>query len=195
MASDYGCEIHAAISEDKTIARGKLMSGNATVKATVGGKSQVSYSISTKTLILTIAGALAFWITNFMISLTPIAAEYRAGLSISYIPMIVESLVGGLVIAFMVSYFLIRFYNRIPAANPIMKSVFLSLIALIAATAILELPASLGANGDVLHYFLIGLLFNVLRILALGIVIGLLMGLLHKGYTTTKSGSKSLRAS
>ena len=171
------------------------MSGNATVGANVGGKRHLSYSIFTKTLILTIAGALAFWVTNFAISLTPIAAEYRAGLSISYIPMIVESLVGGLIIALLVSYFLIRFYNRIPASKPIIKSVFLSLIALIAATAILELPASFGASGDVLHYFLIGLLFNVLRILALGIAIGLLMSLLHKGYTTTESGSKSLRAS
>ncbi len=64
---------------------------------------------------LAVAGGVAFWVTNFLISLTPIAAMYRAALSISYLPMVlVESLVGGLVIGFCVGYFLLRFFEKIP---------------------------------------------------------------------------------
>jgi NhaP-type Na+/H+ or K+/H+ antiporter len=123
---------------------------------------------------LTLAGGAAFWATNFAISRTPIAAEYRAALSISYLSMIVQSLIGGLIIGFCVSYFLLRFFDKIPSRNPILKSVILSLIALIFATIVLEAPSSSLATSDVLRYFLIGAMFNVLRILALGIVVGYL---------------------
>jgi len=131
--------------------------------------------LSKKLYKLTIGGGLAFWVTNFAISRTPIAAEYRAALSISYLPMIVESLIGGLIIGFLVSYFLLRFFDKIPTENPILKSVILSFIALIIVTILLGVPASfLTPNSDPMGYFLIGALFNVLRILALGIVIGYL---------------------
>ena len=44
---------------------------------------------------LALAGGVAFWATTFATSLLPIAAEYRAALSISYLPMVlVKSLVG-----------------------------------------------------------------------------------------------------
>jgi len=126
-------------------------------------------------LSLAIGGGLAFWVTNFAISLTPIAAEYRAGLSISYFPMLFEALIGGLIIACFVSYFLLRFFDKIPTKNPILKSLILSSIALIIVTILLEVPAKFITYTDNgLYYFLIGLLFNVLRILALGIIIGCL---------------------
>jgi hypothetical protein len=145
-----------------------------------------------KVVILAIVGGLAFWLTNFGISRTPIAAEYRAGLSISYFPMLVEALVGGLIIGFFVSYFLLRFYNKIPSQNPILKSVILSLIALILATILLEIPSHfLIPNSDPMRYFLMGLLFNVLRILALGIVIGYLYKKLYKGSNSVVVASKS----
>jgi hypothetical protein len=63
---------------------------------------------------LALAGGLAFWLTNFAISLTPIAAEYRAALSISYLPMLLESLLGGLLIGFCAGYSLLRFFHQIP---------------------------------------------------------------------------------
>ena len=126
-------------------------------------------------LVLAIVGGLGFWVTNFAISLTPIAAEYRAALSISYLPMLLEALLGGLIIGFCVSYFLLRFFGKIPTKNPILKSIILSFIALIIFTMLIEVPAKfLTATSDALRYFLMGLLFNVLRILALGIVIGYL---------------------
>jgi hypothetical protein len=134
-----------------------------------------SKEIWRKALVLAIVGGLAFWVTNFAISLTPIAAEYRTALSISYLPMIVESLIGGLIIGFFASYFLLRFFDKIPTKNPILKSVILSLIALIIVTILIEVPSHfLTPNSDPMRYFLIGTMFNVLRILALGIVIGYL---------------------
>lgn len=126
-----------------------------------------------KLSILAIAGGAAFWLTNFAISLTPIAAEYRAALSISYFPMLVEALLGGLIIGFLVSYLLLRFFNRIPGKSAILKSVILSIAALIVLTLLVEVPAKFfpPVNNPV-RYFLIGFLFNVIRIPALGLAIG-----------------------
>lgn len=146
---------------------------------------------SKKTLMMTIAGGLAFWVTNFAISLTSIAAEYRIALSISYFPMLLEALVGGLIIGFCVSYSLLRFYSKIPAKNPILKSVILSLAALLAVEALIEVPSKfLTPTSDALHYFLVGALFNVLRILALGIVVGIVYERLNG---RTQSSSADLR--
>jgi len=41
-----------------------------------------------------LAGASAFWVANLAISATPMAADYRAELSIPYIPMLVEAAIG-----------------------------------------------------------------------------------------------------
>jgi uncharacterized protein YacL len=126
-----------------------------------------------RTAILTIAGGAAFWLSNFAISRTPIAAEYRAALSISYYPMLLESLIGGLIIGFFVSSFLLRSFNMIPFKNPIQKSLILSLIVIIIATILLQVPASFFTKtNNALRYFLIGTLFNLIRIFALGIAIG-----------------------
>jgi hypothetical protein len=148
---------------------------------TVGDKRQMPSGAYKKALILAIGGGLAFWLTNFAISLTPIAAEYRAGVSISYFPMLLEALVGGLIIGLGVSYFLLRFFDKIPTKNPILKSVILSFIALIIVTILLEVPSHFFTpNNDPMRYFLVGLLINVLRILALGVVIGYLYGRLYR---------------
>jgi NhaP-type Na+/H+ or K+/H+ antiporter len=135
---------------------------------------------------LVIVGGAAFWATNFAISRTPIAAEYRAALSISYLPMLVESLIGGLIIGFFVSFSLLRFFDKIPVKDPILKSVILSSIALIIVTILLEGPARFLTPGDALRYFLIGALFNVLRILALGMAIGYLYKRLYRPELTDK---------
>ena len=148
---------------------------------TVQDKRQTSHEFYKKLYKLTVAGGVAFWAANFAISLTPIAAEYRAALSISYLPMIVESLIGGLIIGFFVSYFLLRFFDKIPTKNPILKSVILSFIALIIVTILIEVPSHfLTPNSDPMHYFLIGAMINILRILALGVVIGYLYGRLYR---------------
>jgi hypothetical protein len=125
--------------------------------------------------LLAVAGGLGFWVVNFAISLTPIAAEYRAALSISYFPMLLEALIGGLIIGFCVSYSLLRFFDKLPIKSPILKSVTLSFIALIVVTMLIEVPAKfLTPTNDAMRYFLIGITFNIIRIPTLGIVIGYL---------------------
>ncbi|KPV53208.1 hypothetical protein SE17_10990 [Kouleothrix aurantiaca] len=129
---------------------------------------------------LAIAGGGAFWLANVAISLTPIAAEYRAALSIAYLPMLLEALLGGLMIGFCVSYCLLRFFDALPTPNPILKSVIVSFIALLGVTLLIEAPAKfLAPTGAALRLFLIGTLFNVLRILALGVAIGYLAKEIH----------------
>jgi hypothetical protein len=86
--------------------------------------------------------------------------------------MLLESLLGGLIIGFCVSYFLLRYFDKIPTKNPILKSVILSFVALVIATILIDVPRSFQAPNDTLYFFLIGLMFNVVRFLFLGIVIG-----------------------
>ena len=125
-----------------------------------------------KVFVLTLVGGLTFWLANFAISRTPIAAEYRAAMTISYYPMLLESLIGGLIIGVWVSYPLLRFFDKIPGKDPIRKSVILSLIVLIVVTILLGGPSSFFTTINVLRYFIIGTVFNVIRIFALGIAIG-----------------------
>jgi hypothetical protein len=95
-------------------------------QATGRSKRQTSHEFYKKLYKLTGAGGAAFWITDFVISVSPIATEYRAAFSISNLPMaLVEALVGGLIIGCCVSYFPPRFSDRIPTKNPILKSVIL----------------------------------------------------------------------
>ena len=131
--------------------------------------------------VLAVAGGAAFWLANFAISLTPIAAEYRAALTISYFPMLLEALIGGLLIAFCVSYFLLRFWGKLPTKHPILKSVILTFIVLVIVTILIAGPSSYLATGDVMRYFLIGTTFNLIRFLALGMGIGWLYKRLNGG--------------
>ncbi len=133
---------------------------------------KISKDIWKKVFVLTLVGGLAFWLANFAISRTAIAAEYRAAMSISYNSMLLESLIGGLIIGLWVSYPLLRFFDRIPVKDPILKSIILSLFVLVIVTILLGGPSSFYATNNVLRYFIIGTIFNLIRILALGIAIG-----------------------
>src|SRR4030043_476328 len=105
-----------------------------------------------------------------------------AAFSISYLPMaLVEALVGGLIIACFVSYFLLRFFDKIPTKNPILKTLILSFVALL----IIEVLSTFGNPSNAYVYLLVDTVMNVPRILALGIVIGYLYKKLY--------GSESLR--
>ena len=151
--------------------------------------------LSKKLFILTMGGGVVFWVTTIAISLLPIAAEYRSVFSKASIQTVwVASLPAGLIIGFCVSYFLLRFFDKIPTKNPILKSVIISLIALVIMTILNLVPYSFLGQRDVLHYFLIGTIFNVLRILALGIVIGYLYRRLDKGSDPSANASKSAQA-
>jgi len=141
---------------------------------TVRDKRQRSYEFYKKLYKLTIGGGVVFWAITIAASLLPIAAEYRAALSISNIQTVwVDSLLVGMIIGCCLSYSLLRFFDKIPTKNPILKSVILSFIALVIAIILTEVPASF-RTSDALHYFLIGAMLNVPRFLILGIVIGYL---------------------
>ncbi len=125
-----------------------------------------------KVLVLTLVGGMAFWLANLAISRTGIAAEYRAAMSISYYPMLLESLIGGLIIGLWVSFLLLRFFDNVPTKDPILKSVLLSSLVLVIVTIVPGGPSSFIATSNVVRYFTIGTVFNAIRITALGIAIG-----------------------
>jgi hypothetical protein len=125
--------------------------------------------------ILTIGGGVTFWVTTIATSLLPIAAEYRAAFSNWSIQTVwVDSLFVGMVIGGCVSYSLIRLFAKIPTKDPIQKSVILSFVALVMATILIDVPRSFYGPGAALYYFLIGVMFNLVRFLLLGVVIGYL---------------------
>lgn len=141
--------------------------------ATVGGSTTRWASV----LRLAAWGGLGFWLANFAISLTSLAAEYRSALSIAYAPMLFEALLAGLIFALAVSYVLLRFHDVLPGRSAVAKSVMLSVGASILATGLLEVVArSSASTDDPPRYFLIGLGINILRFLVLGLVIGSLHG-------------------
>jgi hypothetical protein len=138
-----------------------------------------STNISKNLYKLTIGGGAVFWATTIAISLLPIAAEYRAAFSKRSwnIQMVwVDSLIVGMVIGCCVSYSLLRYFDKLPTKDPILKSAILSFIALVIAITLIDLPQSflLLGPGDAMHYFLIGIMLNVPRFLFLGMVIGYL---------------------
>jgi len=134
--------------------------------------------LSKKVFKLTIAGGLVFWTTTIATSLLPIAAEYRAAYSNWSIQTVwITSLFMGMIIGYGVSYFLLRYFDKIPSKNPILKSMILSFIALIIAVILIDVPQSffgMRNSFDALYYFLIGVMFNAARFLFLGTVIGYL---------------------
>jgi hypothetical protein len=166
-----------------------------TNKKTARGDKKVSGSkdLWKMAFVLALAGGLAFWLANFAISRTAIAAEYRAAMSISYNPMLLESLIGGLIIGFWVGYPLLRFFDRIPVKDPILKSVILSLFVLVIITILIGNPSVYYTTGNVLRYFIIGTVFNMIRILALGIAIGYVCKRQYKGNNSSVLTSKPAR--
>jgi len=132
-------------------------------------KPQSSREFSKKLLKLAVAGGMAFWITDFIISVSPIAAEYKAAFSISSLPVaLVEALAGGMVIAFCVSFFLLRFFDRLPGNKTILKALILSFGAMV----IFEVFSALGNPAHTSIYLLLDTGMNAPRFLALGLVIG-----------------------
>jgi hypothetical protein len=134
--------------------------------------------LSKKVFKLAIAGGLVFWATTIATSLLPIAAEYRAAYSNWSMQTVwVTSFFIGMIIGYCVSYFLLRYFDKIPSKNPILKSMIISFIALIIAVILIDVPQSffgMRNSFDASYYFLIGVIFNAARFLLTGIVIGYL---------------------
>lgn len=144
-------------------------------RATDQSKRHKRFKFNKKLLTLTIVGGLVFWITSIATSLLPIAAEYRAAFSNWSIQTVwVGSLLMGMIIGCCVSYSLLRFFDKISAKSPILKSMKLSFIALVIAIILIDVPMILHEPGAPLYYFLIGVMFDVVRFLFLGFSIGYL---------------------
>ena len=79
-------------------------------------KLQFSREFSKNLFALAAAGGATFWITDFVMAVfSPIAVKYKTAFSISSLPVaLIEALIGGLVIAFCVSFFLLRFFSGHP---------------------------------------------------------------------------------
>ena len=134
-------------------------------------KAQASREFPKKLLMLAAAGGTAFWIIDFVISVSPIAAEYKAAFSISSLPVaLVEALAGGVVIALCVSLFLLRFFDRIPGKKSIFKALILSFFIMV----IIEVFSALGNPAHASVYLLLDTGMNAPRFIALGLVIGYL---------------------
>ena len=130
-------------------------------------------------LLLTVGGGVAFWVFTYPFSLLPIAADFRAALSISYFQVvIVESLIGGMIISGILSYLMLRFFGKIPTKNPILKSVILSTIALIIDLVLISVAAIRTSNA--LNVVLIGAVLNIPRFLFVGVAIGYLYNEIKK---------------
>jgi hypothetical protein len=139
----------------------------------VTGQSQVQASreFSKKLLVLAAAGGAAFWITDFVIAVSPITEEYKAAFSISSLPVaLVEALAAGLVIAFWISFFLLRFFDRLPGKKPIFKALILGFMVML----MIEILSALGNPAQASVYLLLDTGMNAPRFLALGLVIGYL---------------------
>jgi len=90
---------------------------------------------------------------------------------------LVQALVGGLIIGGCVSYFLLRFFEKIPTKNPILKALILSFVAML----MIEVLSTLVNPGNATVYLLIDTGMNLPRFLTLGIVVGHLYGKLNGG--------------
>lgn len=133
------------------------------------GKPQASRNFLKKLLTLAAAGGAVFWISDFLIAVSPISSAYQAAFSIASLPVaLVEALAGGLVIAGCVSFVLLRFFDRIPGKNAILKALILSFSAM----AIIEVLSALGNPAKASVYLLLDTGMNAPRFLALGLVIG-----------------------
>ena len=144
---------------------------------------------------LAVAGGLAFWVATIAISLLPIAAEYRSAFSKANTQMVwAASLPAGLIIGCCVSYSLLRFFDKIPTKDPILRSVIISLIALVMMTILNLVPHGFLGQRDILHYFLIGMMLDAPRFLLLGIVIGCLYRRLCKASDPSANASRSAQA-
>ena len=137
------------------------------------GEPASSHEFAKNLVKLTFAGGIAFWLGTITMSLTPIAADYRAALSLSYFQTVfVEALVAGMIIACCVSFTLLRFGGKLPTRSPILKSELLSLIALALLFIPVQVAASRSGSGDAFRIFLIGAALNVPRFFVLGLAIG-----------------------
>lgn len=137
-----------------------------------------------------LAGAVTFWLVNLLISLTPVAADYRSAMSIRYQAMLVEAAVGGLVVASAVAYPLLRHPDTVPGRGVLGKGLVLGTGVLVLLTMLVEVPSKLHADvADPGHWLMVATVFNAVRVLALAIAVALVVrarGNRHDAHHTSR---------
>jgi len=124
-----------------------------------------------------VAGGAAFWLANLAISATPVAAGYRVALSIRYVPMLAEAAVGGLVLGGVLAFLLVHHPSKIPGSSLLSKALLLGAVALVVVTVGIEAPSKLTSGvDDPAHWLAVATSFNLIRIIALAVTIGLVAG-------------------
>ena len=114
------------------------------------------------------------WLANLVISMTRVDAAYRSALSISYVPMLVEAAAGGLLASGALILLLARYRERVPGAGQVRKALLFGMGALVLLTVLVEVPSKLRSGvADPGHWLLVATVFNAIRVLALGVTIGL----------------------
>ncbi len=155
-------------------------------------KQQTSHVGLIKLSKLSVGGGLAFFAVTIAFSLLPIAAEYRAALSMSYASVVAGALIAGLIIGFCISYFLVRLSDKMPTESAVAKALMISCVALLPAIGMVGVAAH-GLQAHGWHYFLIGAMLNVPRFLALGIAVGYLYTRLYGSVRSAIPGSQGNR--
>lgn len=90
--------------------------------------------------------------------------------------MLLEAAVGGLVVSSAVSMALLRIRGPVPVAGAMLQALALSAIALLLLTVAVEVPSKLRSGvADPGHWVIVASMFNVVRILALGVTVGLVI--------------------
>ena len=134
-------------------------------------KEPASREFAKKWFVLAATGGATFWIIDFGMAVSPIASEYKAAFSISSLPVaLVEALTGGVVIALCISFFLLRFFERIPGKTPIFKALILGFFIMV----MIEVISALANPAHASVYLLLDTGMNTPRFLALGLVMGYL---------------------
>lgn len=134
-------------------------------------KKPVGYS--KQPLKLTLIGGIVFWVTTIATSLLPIAAQYRAAFSNwSIYTVWIGSLFMGMINGFLVSWLLLWLHAKFPNKKVIGLSAILSLGLLLIAILLVDLPMFLQGTRENLGYFFVGISFNLVRFLLLGLAIG-----------------------
>lgn len=88
--------------------------------------------------------------------------------------MLVEAAVGGLVIAGAAAFLLMRFADHLPGQGPLGKALVLAVVALVLLTVCVGVPSKLRSDvADPGRWLLVETVINAIRILALGVAVGL----------------------
>lgn len=122
---------------------------------------------------LTLTGGIIFWLTSILTSLLPIAAQYRAAFSNwSIYTVWIGSFLLGMLNSLLVSWLLLRLHAKHPERNVVGWAVLFSTAVLLIALLLVDLPMFLQGSRENLAYFFVGIAFNAVRFLLLGLSIG-----------------------